>query len=76
VVGPQRAKDAVEVRRAARVGCHAADSLREQVGDAVEEEFRLRALAAAEAQRADDRARPVLGPTTLRTQRVSTRTLR
>jgi type I restriction enzyme S subunit len=50
--------------------------LQEQVGDAVEEEFRLRALAVAEAQRADDQARPVLGPTTLRTQRVSTRTLR
>jgi type I restriction enzyme S subunit len=51
-------------------------ALQQQVGDAVEEEFRLRALAAAEAQRADDQALPVLGPTTLRTQRVSTRTLR
>lgn len=52
------------------------EPLQQQIGSAVEEEFRLRALATAEAERADDQALPALGPTTLRTERVSIRTLR
>lgn len=49
------------------------EELRAQIGSAVEEEFRLRALATAECDRANDQAFPVLGPTTLRTERVSAR---
>jgi type I restriction enzyme S subunit len=49
------------------------DVLQLQIGEAVEEEFRLRGLAAEEARRADDLALAVIGPTTLRTERTSTR---
>lgn len=45
--------------------------LQEQIGKAVEQEFALRTLAVEEAKRADDEAKLILGPTTLRSAKLA-----
>ena len=45
------------------------EEIQTQIGDAVEEEFTLRTLAAEQSKKADDLAQLVLGSLTLRTDR-------
>jgi len=47
--------------------------LQENIGSAVEQEFALRTLSVEQAKRADDEAELILGPTTLRISRPSSR---
>lgn len=47
--------------------------LQQQIGEATEYEFALRTLAAEQSKQADDAALPILGPTTLRISRASSR---
>jgi type I restriction enzyme S subunit len=49
------------------------DEVQEQIGQVVEEEFRLRALATASMAQADDISLPVLGATSVRTSQPSRR---